>query len=178
MSYKTDQAKAIKILRCLTPPRVLVNGPPMVDMSEFVRELGGDGFNAVLAHGDDASRQRIGKIWKRKGSGSTLVAGCIPEGWMLDGNEKIFNGSYSYVFLYINNPQEYAKLVMNFIKSSSPPPAGLDAETRRLITEARAPGADIAGLARRLVAELLKSNRETYQRHCDIFEERILTVLL
>jgi hypothetical protein len=193
-TYKVDSEKAARILKCLTPPHILINSPPFVNGELFATQFKKEGFSVLsIPLGNiEKNKDKISRLWNTEYDNSIIVEGHFP---VIDKN--IFTGTYSYVYLYPNVPKEYAKKVMEFVKgtstvddpdlqkkiddlrsiisSESSQPLG----KKKKSTDSREKmEAKFQAEFKKFVDDLLAKNRETYKKHCEHFDDRVFTVLV
>jgi hypothetical protein len=172
MAYKVDSEKGYRILRCLTPPRILINSPPFTNAQDFANKFKSEGFS-VLCVSDlrsESNQAKIKNIWDRNSNNPIIIQFYEPDiKIILD----LFKGNYSYVYLYPNNPKEYSNQVIEFLESD------LDASSvtvldPNLINTARKSKKETNSF----IKNLLDNNRNTYKEHCTVYDDKVFTILI
>lgn len=152
MSYKVDSDKAFRILRCLAPPIIFINGIPRVGKTTFAEKFKSEGFS-VYNIGDTQDRISKAQSYLRRMRKSNNPQSVILEGWIENPEElaEIFveHPNYSYVWLYANQGDNYWKQHSN-----------KDTKTRDL------------------VKTMLQKQRKLYELHLEEYDQKILTVLI
>jgi len=177
MSYKTDSERAHNILYCLTPPRILINSAAYVNGKQFSDRFKKEGFS-VLSVGKFDSRIaneqmliKIKKFWESPSQNPVVVEGYFP---MAEDISNVFTGVYSYVYLYPNTLKSYAGEIIAMIHSSE----NHDSEIRRLRELEKTGDPLFKSDFEKFVRGVADKNREIYKEHCDMFDDKILTVLI
>jgi adenylate kinase family enzyme len=151
-SYKVTAEKALRVLYCLTPPLIFINGPPKVGKTTFAKKLAAEGFSIFTIPSVNGVAEAK-KYLQRNYLGKKPQNPIILEGWIENADDinKIFDGvpTYSYVYIYPNNAKDYWQRVTS----------GDSKRTNEVKT-------------------LLQKQKTIYQQHLEEYEEKILTVLV
>jgi hypothetical protein len=179
MSYKTDQDKAYSILYCLTPQRILINSPLGVNGKIFANRFKKEGFSVLsvgvfdLMSASAILKNKIKKLWNGKSQNPVLIEGKFSS---TEDIAELFTGVYSYVYLYPNSLKGYARMIHDSIvgdnKGAIP---NTDKERLEKIRNIPEEFNKELGLLTKKYSEI---NRSLYREHCEIFDNKILTVLL
>lgn len=174
--YKVASDKAILILKCLSPTRIIINSPPFIDGSTFAAEFKKCGFN-VLSFGKNPitlrDRELIKNLWNDKQKRSVIV-----EGYFTDIDTDIFTEPYSYVYLYPNIASEYSDLITKVLKSDEPiiesPTITEEIVKLRQLKPKKVADREI----KKFIDERIKQNRENHKKYCELNNDRVFTVLV
>lgn len=203
-AYKVDIDKGYKILRCISPPIILLNSPPAMDKTEFIKKFRDDGYSILSDVSDLSDDKQIKKIHqiltdrKYKNMDHTpliIDANIINENLII----KIFNdnfNNFTYVFLYPNNSKLYKEHITNYLSNKTSQnlfdnfnqlklntiidlinnilKTDQDNNLKNKLMIEKERDKNIT----KLTIELIKLSKETYQRHLEMFDNKIFTILI
>lgn len=176
MSYKTDVEKGFKLIRCISPPIIFVNDPIGIGKSSFVNRFKKEGFS-VLTISNEINVGKIHKYLENRKDKSFDHNPIIIEAKIQD--EKIISDIFSnefhnftYVYIYPNNPKKYKENLSQNIDQEINIP-----NLNNLIEEVRSSDSR-EQLLNKLTLELINLNKLIYNKHLEIFDNKILTILI
>lgn len=180
MSYKIDPEKGFKILRCISPPIILVNGPLAVGKSTFVNNFKREGFSILNIN--EMPLENIRKYLKNRKERAIDHNPVILEA-NIDNDKtisEIFDGefhNFTYVYVYPNNAKSYKEHLTSKINSEKIYlPKNQDKIAKEI--EQIKQSSDQDKQITKLTVELINLNKEIYNIHLETFEEKILTILV
>lgn len=184
MSYKLDPEKGFKLLRCVSPPVIFLNGPYSVGKSEFANKFKKEDFSVLNLVGmnEDKMVDTVQKYLKNRRDKyidhhPVIIEACVTDDELISN---MFSGefhNFTYVYVYPNNSKKYKEKLISKIKAKSPHPfTGETAKLIQLISSSDEATAD--KLSTKLTVELINSNKTVYNNHLETFDNKILTILI
>ena|SRR5271165_1860502 len=174
--YKVAADKAILILKCLSPARIIINSPPFINGSTFAAEFKKCGFN-VLSFGksplSSRDKELIKNLWHDRQKRSVII-----EGYFTDIDAGIFTEPYSYVYLYPNISSTYSDIITKVLKSDEPivesPTITEEIVKLRQLKSKKVAEREI----KKFINDCIKQNRENHKKYCELHNDRVFTVLV
>lgn len=196
-SYRVDYEKAERLLTCVRPRIMFINGVFGTGKSHIAEVFKKYGYNVIsldrIYERINSDIDKIPTIGIRKAVVSEVRAhlmrfeGTIPivvEGFIRDPTlvSDIFSDQYdifTYVYMYPNNPKRYKERIIHSMKEHEwklsnvpygiPPDLLNDDELEELRTSGR--GANTA------IRKLVDINKKIYKEHLEEFDNVVITVL-
>lgn len=179
MSYKIDPEKGFKILRCISPPVILINDVAGIGNSEMAVRFKKEGYSILNAKNMNA--EQVQKYLSNRKEKSFDHNSLIME--FGTGDDKlisdIFSGefhNFTYVFLYPNN----AKLLKEKLREKISGGGGFPEDLTSLVEQIKKTKVEQEKekLLTKLTVETLKIVKEIYGKHLETFDDKILTILM
>jgi hypothetical protein len=178
MSYKTDIDKTIKILKCINPSILFINTLISNQKDYFSSELKKIGFSVYEINGDLKSQinkvqSYLSRTMKTLNHSSLALLGTV---FNPEDIEDLFSGDcqiFSYIYLYPNNQQKYKERIISDIQTKSFNVSLYPDDIRALVKDNMNDNA-----FNKLTLKLSELNKNIYQKHLDLFDDKIFTVLI
>jgi hypothetical protein len=154
--YKVSADKAINIICCLAPPRIVVNHIAEIDGVEFVNNFKSEGYNVVSVPLEAKSRKRaFGQIARllKKADVQLMVEGCFTIEEIREHFSELI--IFSYVYLFPNTLKVLAEHAVRL---------GVERGSKEEFTK--------------YINSANEKNKSTYSEHCEEFEDKVFTVLV
>jgi hypothetical protein len=174
-SYKVDAIKAYMILRCISPPRILIVSPNFIYGGDFAEQFKNAGFSVLNMHINwQGLSKKFDRIW------NSTANSVVIEGNFIDipDNEK-FTGIYTCVYLYPNKSADYITKIIDSVKNGKFPKSFFYndqiGKLRLLLLNNES---EFHTQVQIFCKEVIEKNREMYKKYLDYFDNKILTVLI
>lgn len=189
MSYKIDSEKGFKLLRCVSPPIIFVNGPLAVGKSEFTNKFKKEGFS-VLNINDIVSEKENNKIietvqkylknrkLKSFDHNSLIIEANITDDKLISDifNDEFHN--FTYVFIYPNNSTNYKEHLLLKIKSEESLLLPKGQEDIKSMIKTMISNEENNKKINKLTVDLINITKNVYSKHLETFDNKILTILV
>lgn len=129
MSYKTDIEKGFKLLRCISPPIIFVNGPYCVGKTNFINKFKKEGFSVLIyddyvlkTNSKNVSVQDViykyllNRKQKKQDHTPIIIEANINDENVISNIFKDDFHNFTYVYMYPNNSENYMKNIENKLK--------------------------------------------------------------
>jgi|GEM_PF-3988914 len=183
-SYKIDLEKCFKLLRCISPPIIFINGPWAIGKNVLVDKFKKEGYS-ILTLGNKTVEevQKFLKSRKQRFDHTSLII----EANFSNTDSKIISEIFSddfhnftYVFVYPNNAKKYKEKISEKLSeeiSEKSKHSGMLNSILEMKKQKENP-VKIENSTNKLTMSLISEAKKIYQEHLEIFDYKILTVLV
>jgi hypothetical protein len=148
MPYKTDLNRARDILTTLCPRKIVIHIPKHCECVELLDAFKHGGYNVLRVDGSASAGKKLTRLWQTEDP--LVVYGTF----VPDELSEMCSGHFSMVYVFPNSEKSYAEQIVQHAEPA------------------------VKSNLREVVSSCMSTHKNHYQKYCDIFEDKVFTVLI